>query len=168
MTNYTQLLTLLNQYPNAHITFHLPDKTLIPAHYHITEIGAIRQDFIDCGGEVRADSHLQIQLWLGKDTEHRITASTLLNILSHSESITSKLTNLSQQAIYIEYKAEQATIKYSITDMQVQNEQDEIINIYTAYLPTQCLAALRHEKEKQVNNSTNSCCNTSSCGTSCC
>ncbi|MEI7863404.1 MAG: DUF6428 family protein, partial [Planctomycetota bacterium] len=32
----------------------LPDKSFVPAHFHITEVGRVQKDFIDCGGTVRS------------------------------------------------------------------------------------------------------------------
>ncbi len=35
------------------ISFQLPDGSLVPGHFHVTEVGRISKHFIDCGGTVR-------------------------------------------------------------------------------------------------------------------
>jgi predicted transcriptional regulator len=33
------------------VTFQLPDGTTVPEHFHVTEVGLITKNFIDCGGK---------------------------------------------------------------------------------------------------------------------
>ena len=33
------------------IAFQLPNGDLVPAHFHVTEVGQISKRFIDCGGK---------------------------------------------------------------------------------------------------------------------
>ena len=35
------------------VNFTLPDGTSVPEHFHVTEVGLITKNFIDCGGTVR-------------------------------------------------------------------------------------------------------------------
>ena len=37
------------------IAFQLPNGTLVPNHFHVTEVGKISKHFIDCGGTVRKE-----------------------------------------------------------------------------------------------------------------
>lgn len=37
------------------VTFVLPDGTQVPAHFHVTEVGANTRHFIDCGGQERLE-----------------------------------------------------------------------------------------------------------------
>ena len=32
------------------ISFKLPDGSLVPSHFHVTEVGKVTKHFIDCGG----------------------------------------------------------------------------------------------------------------------
>ena len=36
------------------LTFKLPNGTKIPSHFHVTEVGLITREFIDCGGLLAA------------------------------------------------------------------------------------------------------------------
>jgi hypothetical protein len=38
------------------VNFQLPDKSFVPAHFHVTEVGKVTKKFIDCGGVVREEN----------------------------------------------------------------------------------------------------------------
>lgn len=84
------------------ITFKLPNGAKVPAHFHVTEVGKITKDFIDCGGTTRSESVVNFQLWSSIDFNHRLHADKLLNIIELSES---KL-GLEDAEIEVEYQAE--------------------------------------------------------------
>ena len=50
----SEFLAILVANPGAKMHFMLPDQSFVPAHYHITEVGRVQKDFIDCGGTVRS------------------------------------------------------------------------------------------------------------------
>jgi hypothetical protein len=39
----------------------------IAAHYHITEIGLVLKNYVDCGGVVRQERKATMQIWLASD-----------------------------------------------------------------------------------------------------
>jgi len=51
----------LTSIENLH--FILPGGKAIPAHFHITEVGIVTKNFIDCGGKVREEKVANLQLW---------------------------------------------------------------------------------------------------------
>jgi hypothetical protein len=55
-----------------------PDGEPIEAHFHVTEVGRVQKDFVDCGGTVRQVVTCLLQTWVGDDTDHRITGAKLL------------------------------------------------------------------------------------------
>jgi hypothetical protein len=61
-----------------------PDGDPIEAHFHVTEVGRVRKDFVDCGGTVRRTVTCLLQTWVGEDVDHRITAGKLLKSLEHA------------------------------------------------------------------------------------
>ena len=63
------------------LQFQLPNGHFVPQHFHITEVGNVTRNFIDCGGVQRQENKLNLQLWVASDTDHRLQPSTLLNIL---------------------------------------------------------------------------------------
>lgn len=57
------------------LNFKLPDGSLVPKHFHITEIGQVSKKFIDCGGTVREENLISMQLWESIDFWHRLHLS---------------------------------------------------------------------------------------------
>lgn len=84
------------------IDFVLFDGTLVPAHYHLTEIGAVTKNFIDCGGTQRQENVVSLQLWVADDLEHRLTGEKFLNIITLAES----RLGLKDQPIEVEYQTD--------------------------------------------------------------
>ncbi len=85
------------------VIFRLPNGEFIPAHFHITEVGSIVKNFIDCGGIVRSESFVGFQLWkTDDDLEHRLSPQKLLSIIELSED---KL-NIMDHEIEVEYQSE--------------------------------------------------------------
>ena len=73
--------------PELPLTVLWPDGDPIEAHFHITEVGRVQKDFVDCGGTVRRVVTCLLQTWVGEDVEHRITAGKLLNAFAHAEAV---------------------------------------------------------------------------------
>jgi Family of unknown function (DUF6428) len=71
----------------AKVEFVLPDRSVVPSHYHVTEVGHVSKDFFDCGGTRRQDEYCALQLWVAGDTDHALVASKILGILGFTESV---------------------------------------------------------------------------------
>lgn len=67
------------------VTFQLENGNWVPEHFHVTEIGIITKNFIDCGGTIRNEKVINFQLWNANDIEHRLTPAKLLQIIHLSE-----------------------------------------------------------------------------------
>ena len=79
--NLTDLKSSLRQHPDKLLQFVLPDGDVVPAQFHVTEVGHVAKNFIDCGGVKRRSEVVQLQVWLGNDLQHRLTAGKLIRIL---------------------------------------------------------------------------------------
>ena len=75
----------LSGHAEAAVGFVFDDGEFIPGHFHVTEIGHVTKNFIDCGGTRRTSSHVQLQVWLANDEDHRLTAGKLARILELAE-----------------------------------------------------------------------------------
>ena len=84
------------------VNFQLENGTPVPEHFHVTEVGVVTKDFIDCGGTVRHEKVANFQLWDANDFEHRLKAGKLLNIISLSE----KVLRMEDLEIEVEYQAQ--------------------------------------------------------------
>jgi hypothetical protein len=84
------------------VNFLLPDGSSVPEHFHVTEVGLITKNFIDCGGTVRKESVVNFQLWDANDFEHRLKPQKLLNIIELSE----KVLGIEDFEIEVEYQSQ--------------------------------------------------------------
>ncbi len=84
------------------VVFQLENGTFVPDHFHVTEVGMITKNFIDCGGTIRNEKLANFQLWNAHDFEHRLKPTKLLNIIKLSEQ---KL-GIQDLEIEVEYQAE--------------------------------------------------------------
>lgn len=67
------------------VEFQLENGAFVPEHFHVTEVGQIIKDFIDCGGAIRNERTVNFQLWNADDYEHRLKPGKLLHIIKLSE-----------------------------------------------------------------------------------
>lgn len=59
----------------------LPGGEFVPSHFHVTEVGRVQKDFIDCGGVTRSAVTCLLQVWVANDLDHRLTAGKLAGVL---------------------------------------------------------------------------------------
>src|SRR6478672_10714072 len=108
------------------VNFQLPNRTFVPEHFHVTEIGLITKDFIDCGGTVRHEKVVNFQLWDANDFEHRLKPQKLNHIIALSE----KVLGIDDLEIEVEYQ--NTTIgKY---DLGFDGQNFQLLNKQTACL----------------------------------
>lgn len=67
------------------MVFQLENGSLVPEHFHVTEVGMVTKHFIDCGGIIRNEKTVNFQLWNANDLEHRLKPGKLLKIIALSE-----------------------------------------------------------------------------------
>jgi len=79
--NLNAFRELLSRHPGVPMHFMLPDGDFVPAHFHITEVGRVQKDFIDCGGTVRSVRSCLLQVWVANDLAHRLDTSKLAQII---------------------------------------------------------------------------------------
>ncbi len=83
------------------VNFTLENGTMVPEHFHVTEVGMITKNFIDCGGTVRTEKVVSLQLWEANDFDHRLKPQKLLNIIALSE----KTLGIEDLDIEVEYQS---------------------------------------------------------------
>ena len=96
--NLSQIKNILSSLEE--VNFELPNGTMVPVHYHITEVGQSTKNFIDCGGTVRQEKKVSFQLWEANDTDHRLAAQKLLKIIDLSE----RALNIEDTEVEVEYQ----------------------------------------------------------------
>ena len=89
--------------PNLdNVVFQLESGAFVPANFHVTEVGMITKNFIDCGGVIRNEKVVNFQLWNANDFDHQLKPTKLLNIIQLSEQ---KL-GIEDLEIEVEFQAE--------------------------------------------------------------
>ena len=92
------------------VAFELENGSFVPDHFHVTEVGIISKNFIDCGGKIRSEKVVNFQLWNADDFEHRLKPNKLLSIIQLSED------RLGIEDLDIEVEYQSDTIgKYDLT-----------------------------------------------------
>ena len=109
-----EFCTALAANPNAKMHWMLPDNSFVPAHYHITEVGRVQKDFIDCGGTVRSSTACVLQVWVANDVDHRLESSKLASIMD----IAAPLLQSDELPVEVEYE-EGVISQYPIGGMEV-------------------------------------------------
>jgi|SRR6056300_404731 hypothetical protein len=109
------------------LQFKLWDGSLVPKHFHVTEIGWIDKQFIDCGGTIRREEKINFQLWYSDDKDHRLAPEKLIHIIELSE----KSLELKDTEIEVEYQTN------TISKYNLIFEEDAFVLMPTQ---TDCLA----------------------------
>lgn len=84
------------------VNFQLEDGTKVPEHFHVTEVGMVTKQFIDCGGTVRNEKVANFQLWDADDYDHRLKPGKLLDIIALSE----RVLGMEDLEIEVEYQSQ--------------------------------------------------------------
>lgn len=79
--NYQTLSQHLAAAGRRQLRLQLPGDTCVPAHFHITEVGKVTKDFVDCGGVRHTEESCVLQTLVANDVDHRLSADKLQQIL---------------------------------------------------------------------------------------
>lgn len=149
----SEFKTCLSKVKN--INFSVENGAVVPKHFHITEVGLSSKHFIDCGGTIRTENKICMQLWIADDTEHRLLPKKLSDIIQLAE----KELNLADLDIIVEYQTS------TISTYGLKFEMDNFILTSTM---TNCLAkdkcGIPPAKKKIIlsdltKTKANNCCN---------
>ncbi|MGB3799834.1 MAG: DUF6428 family protein [Lewinella sp.] len=91
-------------------TISLPDGSEVPGHFHVTEVGEVTKNFIDCGGTVRRERVASLQLWSADDYDHRLAPGKLIQIVKIAED----QLGLGDLEIEVEYQGKQTIQKFGL------------------------------------------------------
>jgi hypothetical protein len=131
------------------VNFELENGTIVPEHFHVTEVGIVTKHFIDCGGNVRTEKKANFQLWDANDFEHRLKPQKLTNIISLSE----KILGMEDLEVEVEYQGN--TIgKY---DLEFNGENFILTSKQTACLAQDKCGVPADKLKVNVQQAANSC-----------
>ncbi|WP_027066753.1 DUF6428 family protein [Maribacter sp. Hel_I_7] len=118
------------------IAFQLPNGELVPNHFHVTEVGKITKNFIDCGGTVRNEEVVNFQLWNANDYDHRLHPEKLINIIELSE----KVLGIEDLEIEVEYQGqtiEKFGLDFDGTNFILASKQTDCLAKDNCGIPTE-------------------------------
>jgi len=128
-----ELKSILAIHPALFPRFVLPDGDYVPVHYHLTEVGHVAKNFIDCGGTIRKTESCVLQLWTNDgDADHRLNAGKFLTILGLGDRVLPSR----DLDVEVEYDA-QAISQFPITDYVMNGDY---IDFSLTSKHTDCLA----------------------------
>ena len=145
-----ELMAPLDKCPERNIELILPDGTPVPAHFHITEVGLVRKDFIDCGGTRRSTSTCVLQAWLADDFDHRLDTTKLKRIVELA------LLILASDTLDVEFEVQEKSI--SIFSLQTTLFIDGKLRMLLANKHTDCLAPQLCVVTRQNSYESTGCC----------
>ena len=149
----SDLRAVLEQHPNTLPRFILPDGASVPLHAHVTEVGHVVKNFIDCGGVTGKNESAVLQTHVGRDIDHRLNSATLAKILKLGERVLPH----DQLEVAIEYDC-CVVSQYPVTEVTPAGEHVDVI---LGKGRTQCLA-----QERRKTASADACCATAA--SACC
>ena len=132
MVDVKTLKAVLSENQGKGVLLVLPGGEEVPQHFHVTEIGGVRKDFIDCGGTQRVNSTCLIQCWVATDLEHRIETDKFLGIIKMGAKV------LAGDFLPVEIEYEAGVIsQYPLEEVTV-TEEAVVLQLTTKH--TDCLA----------------------------
>jgi hypothetical protein len=134
MISLDQFKNVLSENPESGLQLLLPTGETIPSHFHITEVGYVTKDFIDCGGTRRTTSSCVLQSLIAHDIDHRLKADKLAGILQ----LSGKVVPDSSVPVEIEYDA--GTVSTYAFGSVVPSRDGKVIVISLEAKHTACLA----------------------------
>ena len=142
------------------VEFQLENGNFVPEHFHVTEVGQITKNFIDCGGVIRTEKVVNFQLWNADDFEHRLKPIKLLHIINLSEE---KL-GIEDLEIEVEYQS-QTIGKY---DLEFNGSHFVLVNKTTACLAQDACGIPSEKQKKNLSELTSDSGNSCKPGSGCC
>ena len=134
-----RLIAQLNEAPATVLRFVLPDGDYIPAHVHVTEVGHVVKNFVDCGGVTGRTESVVLQTHVGTDTDHRLKAARFARILQLGERV------LPHASLNVEVEYDCCVVsQYPIQQVKLDGEHFDIV---LGRKRTQCLAQDRAKQE---------------------
>ena len=128
-----ELKALLQANPDKRLNIIFPDADPIEPDFHITEVGHVSKNFIDCGGTRRRTESCVLQTWVAaNDPDHRLAAGKLATILNLAGDL------LPHDDLDVEIEYEGCTVSiYPVASAEVSTDE---VRLQLTGKHTDCLA----------------------------
>ena len=104
----------------------------LAAHFHVTEVGKVTKDFVDCGGTRRSSTVCMLQTLVAHDTDHRLAPGKLAKIIDKAADL-----GLSEDSP-VEAEVQGETIELYALDSIEHNAEKLVVHLVAKQ--TACLA----------------------------
>jgi Family of unknown function (DUF6428) len=150
----SDLRAALEQHPDTLPRFVLPDGDYIPAHAHVTEVGHVLKNFIDCGGVMGKSETVLLQTHVGQDTDHRLRSDRFAKILQLGRRV------LPHDELEVEIEYDCCVVaQYPISEVKAASQH---LDVLLGKRRTQCLAQARRKATEEDDtccaSATSACC----------
>lgn len=144
------LKEILARHPATFPRFVLPHGDYIPGHAHVTEVGHMVKNYVDCGGETGRDEKVLLQTHVGRDIEHRLRSDRFEKILQLGQQVLPS----DQLEVEVEYDC-CVVAQYPLSDVQPAGQYLDLI-----LRPgrTRCRASERENANEACCATTATCC----------
>lgn len=109
------------------ISFQLPNGDRVPGHFHVTEVAEVQKKFIDCGGKLRQQRTVSLQLLAAHDYDHRLHPEKLIHILKLAQ----RELDLKNRQIRVEYQGLDGIVTYAL---EKGDAHFQLVSTHTACL----------------------------------
>jgi Family of unknown function (DUF6428) len=149
---FNELIAALQQSPTTFPRFVLPDGDYIPAHAHLTEVGHVVRNFIDCGGLTGKEEKVVVQTHVSDDIDHRLRSDRFAQILQ----LGSRVVPSAALDVNVEYDC-CVVAQYPIAGATLDGEH---LNLILQRGRTQCRVRERRERATVANGciASEACC----------
>lgn len=130
--NFDELKLALAENPDCALQLEFENGATVPPHFHVTEVGHVTKDFIDCGGTRRTNASCVLQTLVAHDVDHRLSSTRLTSILNLTGSV------LPSEKVPVEIEVDQGTTAvYSLSRINVK---PGVLHLQLQAKHTACLA----------------------------
>jgi uncharacterized protein DUF6428 len=147
---FHDLQNTLEANPRLFPRFVLPDGEYIPAHAHVTEVGHVVRNFIDCGGLTGKEEKVVLQTHVGSDTDHRLRSDRFAKILQ----LGNRVIPSADLNVDVEYDC-CVVAQYPIAEAAPDGDH---LNLILRRGRTQCRARERRDSETAACRATSAAC----------
>lgn len=130
--NLAEFRETLAANPGCSLRFALDKSTAIADHFHVTEVGRVEKQFVDCGGKPRSTVSCVLQTLVANDTHHRLSSDKLAGIMRLVE----KLELPADAPVEVEHQERSISLD-AVTGASVQ---EGVLTFQLAAKKTACLA----------------------------
>lgn len=131
--NLTEFQNYVSENSGHGIVFRFDSGEILPLHFHITEVGKVTKDFVDCGGTRRTYETCRLQTLVANDVDHRLKTDKLGGILGKTVEVLSL-----DGSLEVDVEVQRDTI--SVYGVAACTVADETLTVTLQPTNTACLA----------------------------